>query len=311
MDDNITVSSTTDAPETPAQEEVEQEESVSTEEVEETEQESPENSEEEEGLENEDDESEEDEPEGEKKSKKKSGFQKRINKLTKQRLAAEEKAQLLEQRLLRMESQLEQRQNPKPEKSENAFEGTTENGKPHPDQFDEYDEYIDALTDWKMDMRLAKKDQESQEAKQKSEFEKRMSTHMERVKEFAQTVNDWDEVMEEVADLNYSLAFQDIITSSENGPELMYEICKDVEEFERINSLSPMQMAREIGRLESKITKDDDSPKQKKKVTTKAPPPLKQKVSTKSSGSKKSIYDPDLTQAEYEKLRGEMLKSRA
>ena len=101
----------------------------------------------------------------------------------------------------------------------------------------------------------------------------------------------------------------ELFITSEHGPALMYELAKNTKELERISKLSPIQAALEIGKLEAKITSSSKSaaPSVEKKAT-KAPAPI-DPVGGKGGSVKKSLSDPNLSQAEYEKLRREQMKA--
>jgi hypothetical protein len=85
----------------------------------------------------------------------------------------------------------------------------------------------------------------------------------------------------------------------------MYELASDLKEFKRINSLPPLAIAREIGKLELKLSKPSEE-KQEIKKTTNAPKPLTP-VGSKSAPVKKS---PDeMSQKEYEAWRFKNMRS--
>jgi hypothetical protein len=69
------------------------------------------------------------------------------------------------------------------------------------------------------------------------------------------------------------------IQSSEAGPDLAYWLGSNPKEAERIANLSPLMQAKEIGRIEAKLS---DNPPVKK--TTSAPTPISP-VTARSSGS--------------------------
>jgi hypothetical protein len=82
----------------------------------------------------------------------------------------------------------------------------------------------------------------------------------------------------------------------------MYELAKNRKEYERINSLNALAMAREIGKIEAKLSRSKTTEAQEEiKKITKAPAPLKP-VGSKSSGiSNKSPDEMDFH--EYKKWR--------
>lgn len=99
--------------------------------------------------------------------------------------------------------------------------------------------------------------------------------------------------MEDVDDIPMSLTVQEVILASDNGPELMYELAKNPEEYARICKLPAVQAARELGKFEARISSSQDTKKETKQLTkTKAPPPIKP-VGSKASSVTKSPDDMD------------------
>lgn len=248
-------------------------------------------------LETKDEDSDDSEDDQEQKPKRRSGFKKRIDKLTSKITEKEKELEYWRSVALQKEEHAKKETKSEPE-------AVAQDAKPDLDNFDTYEDYLEALTDYKAKQivkeHLSKQAEESKKSKEQQEYEKTISAHQNRINEFKAKVEDYDDVIEEVADVPVSLAFQNLIIESDNGPELIYELAKDRETLERLNSLPAMQLARELGRIEAKLSKPQ---KEEKKVTS-APAPIKP-VGKKTSGVKKSIYDPNLSQAEFERLRAE------
>lgn len=203
-----------------------------------------------------------DQPEEERR--KKGGFQKRIEKLN----AKIQQREALIEELLARQSQAK----PEPEQPKQSLSGTP---RPRVDDFTTYQEYEDALVDWKLDNRL-----EAETAKQREQHERQRAaevekTWQERETKFAVEHDDYEDVvdvehMARHGQLSQPMAFA--LRSSENGPELLYQLAKHPEEAARIARLEPMAAVYELGRFEAAVTgKKQDTPKQAK--TTSAPPP--------------------------------------
>lgn len=249
------------------------------------------------------DEDDDDEEKEEEKPKKKNGFKKRIDSLRKRVSDKDREIEYWREQALK--GQPRER-----EPQAKTAESKAETGKPSPDDFDSHDEYIEALSDWKVEQKLKAHEEKQRVLQAQTEFQKAIQAHNKRVEAFVKTHDDFHEVVEDVDDIPLSIAIQEVILSSENGPELMYSLAKNREELERINALSPIAAARELGKFEAKIKAQSES-RPKKKTTTKAPKPLSA-IGGKSGGSvKKSIYDPNLSYKEYERLRAEQERQRA
>ena len=238
------------------------------------------------------------------KPKKVGGYQRKINKLTKKAAEALQEKEYWRQEALKAQKQ------PVAEKSEEKPQATSD--KPLADNFETHEDYVEALTDWKLEQKLSEREAKAKETQAKTEHQSQIEAHIAKVNEFKATVDDFDDVIEDVEDIPMSLAVQDAILTSDNGPELMYQLAKNPDEYRRICQLPAMQAARAIGRFESRIQKESpaESPAKQPK-TTKAPPPLKPVGKASSGTVKKDLSDPNISQREFERIRAEQEKQRA
>lgn len=230
------------------------------------------------------------------KPKKKSGSQRRKERAERAEAEVARLQKLMEQMALKGagDSKAEPKVEPKPAAGA---------GKPHPDDFATHVDYVEALTDWKTDQKLNERDQKSQKQALEIEQAKAIEAHHSRVKAFSEKTKDFQDVLEGVDDLPVSPTVEGMLLSSENGPEIMYELAKNRAEFERINKLAPFAAVRALTLIEAKLapqSSDEKKPEQKK--TTKAPKPI-DPVGGKAGSGEKSIFDPNISQADYEKLR--------
>ncbi|MEQ1666497.1 MAG: hypothetical protein ABL927_14110, partial [Bdellovibrionales bacterium] len=210
------------------------------------------------------------------KPKKKGGFQRKIDKLNNQKAALEQEREYWRTEALKSKA---------PESKKESKEVESTEGKPDPDKFDSHQEYVEALADWKVEQKLSARDAKQKEIETKSNHQKQIDSHTERVQSFVKDHDDFQELMESVDDVPMSLAVQEIILTSDNGPELMYELAKNKDEYKRICALSPMAAARELGKFEAKISKSEV--KEEVKIT-KAPKPITPVSSKSISGSSKN-----------------------
>lgn len=248
-------------------------------------------------------ETEEAESEGEKKPKPKRGFKRRIDKLNSKLSAAEQEKEYWRQQALAKQSQ-------DTEKESTIQQSDQSNERPDAENFETHEEYFEALSDWKVEQKLKARERQDEEDRLRAEREKEIESFRSKVTEFSETVEDFNDVIEDVDDIQMSVAVQQCILESENGPELMYALAKSPEEYKRICSLSPVNAARAIGRFEAKIQKVDSSKEKPKVTTTNAPTPPKTLGSRSSGKTKKTIYDSDISQKEFEKARMEKMNAR-
>lgn len=236
----------------------------------------------------------------EEKPKKKSGFKKRIDKLSKRITEKEREAEYWRQEALKSQKAQE-----KP--AEAAKKEAPISGKPKADDFKTHEEYVEALTDWKIETREKATEAKRQASQQHAELQKKAEAYKKGVEKFSETHDDFDDVIEAVDDVRMPFTLQHLIFDSENGPELSYEIAKNRKEFERICALPLPAMAREIGRIEARL-KPSAAQETKEIKTTKAPPPINP-VSARGGASKKS--PDDMTQREFNEWREKNQRKRA
>lgn len=206
------------------------------------------------------------------KPKKKGGFQKKL----------ERKDREIEQ----LREQLARQQQPQETKPVDKVVDTTQ--KPKIDDFDSQADYLEALTDWKVEQKVKEREQEAKKASIKTEYESRVSKFQSQIADFAKTTDDYADVIEDVSDVMITPGLQEAILESENGPEILYNLAKNRDELMRINKLSLVAQAKEIGKLEARLAKTEEK-KPELKTKTAAPPPPKP-VGTKSPG--KVVKDP-------------------
>lgn len=124
------------------------------------------------------------------------------------------------------------------------------------------------------------KSREDAVAAQRAEEHQRRITadHLERVDAAKSVITDYDQVMEGMKGVNVTDSLIDLIKASENSAVISYKLANDPELLQKIDRMTPIQQAREIGRLEV----SEKLPE--RKTVTKADPPL-----TKSKGNAPAV----------------------
>ena len=129
--------------------------------------------------------------------------------------------------------------------------------KPNPDKFGSYDEYVEALADWKADQRVAesfkRRDAERSQAAEARAAEAKAQAWAERQSEFREATPDYDAVVGK-SSVQVAPHVVDALLDSDSGPELAYHLAKRPETVKRINALSPLSAARELGRIEATLS---------------------------------------------------------
>ncbi len=136
-------------------------------------------------------------------------------------------------------------------------------GKPDPAKFATYEEYNEALVDWKVDQKTAQLAQRGEAARRASSFNERVATAK-------KAHADYDEVLAEAASMPISPVMHDFIVESEHGPELGYYFGSNPEEAARIFALPPIAQTRAIVALEAQL-----APKAEPATPAASPTPTK------------------------------------
>ena len=190
---------------------------------------------------------------------KKGGTQKRIDELTRQKHESAREAAYW--REVATKSQAPSQDTPQ---------------KPARDSFTKDDDFFEALADWKAEQKLSEyRKQQQAESLNKAEQTQtatRFELYQERVSTALDAMPDYEEVVG-ASDVPAAPHVLESILDSEQGPQLAYHLAKNPDVAERLNAMTPVQAAREIGRLEAQLEKPKaDTPPPKR--TTSAPPPI-------------------------------------
>lgn len=151
--------------------------------------------------------------------------------------------------------------------------------KPNLADYSDYEAYVEALTDWKTSQKIAEvvhhqravTAQERQQA-EAMELARGWVGKQEAVR---REIPDYDEVMGG-ADTVVAPHVTDAILTSDRGPEVAYHLAKNPALAEKLNRLSPLAAAREIGRIEAALEKSSPG-------TTRTAPPAPAKTSRSSA----------------------------
>ena len=103
--------------------------------------------------------------------------------------------------------------------------------------------------------------------RQASAERERDLAHLERVEDAREIITDYDKVMAGMKGVNVSADVIREIKSSEKGALIAYELARNPDRLSEMSRMTPIELAREMGRLEAAVK----MPTGKKKTT--APPP--------------------------------------
>jgi len=202
---------------------------------------------------------------------------------------AEVRARAAEQELERLRSERNQPQQPK--------------GKPSAKDFENPEDYIDALTDWKIEQREARRQAESEKrARQhdESRYEevRARTVHEKLIEPGRAKYEDFDDVVLS-EDTPITDAMIEAASRLENGFDALHHIGLDRKEAQRIARLSSVEQVWAIRDLASKLAAP---PK-----PTNAPAPI---VPNSGNAAPKSGYRPEMSDKEYNEWRRRQIAQR-
>lgn len=129
------------------------------------------------------------------------------------------------------------------------------------DMFASDEEYVDALAE-------RKASEKARSYLAHAEAEKVEKSFRQAAKDFAKDKPDFEEVAFQRVPVNEFQAA--IIKRSEVGPQLAYYLGENEDEFYRIDALPPLLQAKELGKIEAKLSLQENKP-----AVSKAPEPIK------------------------------------
>lgn len=145
-------------------------------------------------------------------------------------------------------------------------QATVDPTKPVPNQFEDWEQYTQALAEWTVGSTLKKAQEEHRKRSEQERFISTKRAFDDRAAKVRAKHPDYDELFESAP---ISEAMAPTILESEQGPELAMYLAKNPEVARKIYHLSPTQAARELGKIEAKL---DDL--MKPVSVTNAKPPL-------------------------------------
>jgi len=169
-------------------------------------------------------------------------------------------------------------------------------GKPRIEQFDSFEKYTEALTEWKVETRIKKAQEEYNRNAQAERIRESLKGFNERADKVREKYPDYDELFERAS---ISEAMAPTILESDQGPELVVYLSRNPDVARKLYGMGPTQAARELGKIEAKL---DDL--MQTKVVSDAKPPLKP---VKPKGDIPTGLDDSLDIKEWMKRRNKQL----
>ena len=168
--------------------------------------------------------------------------------------------------------------------------------RPDPSQFNDYDKYVDALTDYKTDQKLAQWRREEEIKAQDETTQKRAARLQQGINKGYEKYDDFEDVAMDPA-VPITPMVTEILAESDNPADIAYYLGKNRPEAVKISRMTTIAAAREIAKIEAKLSAEPPPGPTPTKKTTAAPPPINP-VGGSSAGPTKPLED--MSQKEYE-----------
>lgn len=191
------------------------------------------------------------------------GVGKRINELTREKYEAIRRAEAAERRAQELESKGQQ----------GASKPATAEGKPKLEDFDfDHDAYVDALTDWRVNQKLAERETSEQERQKQSQEQERAQKFQTRLSAYqAANPGKWEAATQ--APVNFTPPMLEVIATSDVGPQVAVFLAENLDRADEISRMTPFAAAAALGRLEATFSANKPATPPKPTSVTKAPPP--------------------------------------
>ncbi len=205
-----------------------------------------------------------------------------------------EKLEKLERRQGYLQRQLERPPMPPPQQAPPAPE-TLPAQAPREADFDSYDDYRDALEDFKINQAITQlktdMSQQQRTADLGSFIGNLQRQGSEKYADFAEITQD--------PTLPITTPMVEMLREFEHPADIAYYLGKNPVQCSKIAQMSPVQAARELSKIEGKVSSATNAQQQPKTIT-KAPPP----IAPNKTGGETVTKDPSkMSQAEYEEWR--------
>jgi hypothetical protein len=142
--------------------------------------------------------------------------------------------------------------------------------KPSQEQFETYEEYVEALGGWAADKRFIEREHQYVQSQRQTEEGRRASKARDWFSKGQEKYDDFDEVARSSSVPITPFMAEAMVEAGDVGTDMAYFLGQNPKEASRISSLPPLAQIRELGKLEAKLT----APAPPLKTKSTAPPPI-------------------------------------
>ena len=243
----------------------------------------------------------------------KGGFQHRIQQLARRNAELEDLVERQSQRLETALARLEAGRGVPEAVPPTQLEASP---KPTLDKFRTYEEWVEAMTDWKADQKLIQYQRQVEEqAKveaQRSEqqrLQQVFSDYNRSAAVFREEHQDWEQVVGQNVEI--LAAVQLAVFELGNGPEVAYYLGKHPEVCDRLMELSDLHAVMEVSRISDRLaggTSRNGGSDSSVRPQSTAPPPLTPVAGSRTAGS--SVPLDEMSYRDYRRIRDEQERNR-
>lgn len=158
---------------------------------------------------------------------------------------------------------------------------------PKPEDYANVFDYESELTAWRSHKRVVgdqvRGESAAEQRRQVAAAREIERSHLERVDNFRADTPDFDAVVAKAAAVPTAAHVEALVVTSPESGRILYHLCKNPALVQKLNNLPPGEAAREMGRIEARLTAATPTRK-----ATSAPPPL----STTAKGGSQPVVTP-------------------
>lgn len=182
-------------------------------------------------------------PESVKKGKSQGWMQDRLSHYAQETRAAREEARQVREELKRLQEG-------------QVGAGRMRDGQPSPDDYQRYDDYVDALVDWKMQKKAKESQAQSEQSQNAQDYQRRRQAFDVQAQQYAALYDDPQAVMESMFshEIPVSQAMSEAIMDlGEKGPAVLFHLSQNPLESMQIAQLSPIKATMRIALLGEQV----------------------------------------------------------
>lgn len=202
--------------------------------------------------------------------KKSKGVQKRIDELTANWRNEQREKEWLRQQYEMLQQQVQQ---PTPQQPQ----AKAPEGRPTIDQFDDVNDYVEAVTDWKLRQAETDREARTRQEREQREQQELLSKVQKSTDKARQKYPDFDDVVLNNREIPISPFTAAALADMEGGMDVAYHLGKNPAEAQRIASLPQNRQLIEIGKIEAALAANT-------RKTTAAPPPVGSQLAGSAGG---------------------------